>query len=281
MDIIEIEGKLDSSKVEDSQILEWVEKIRLYHAEVVESDKKVVSHKQRCLEKALLCGEYLNKCKKEFKHGQFSPFLQTQFNGHPSHRTCNRYMRLDEGKEELTGVFSLRQGYIRLKIINNDPTEEDLFISSTKSYQSPNESGQTENDNTDTTDQTESENSDEELNKGMDSTKKKVKIKEPHRWKPELVILFKPSSDEVKKGTRPFMEFRIGDDGELSGTNPETQEPIVIEQGGVDWMFQFMTRFLRWYQLESDKRRNLISPLMLNSGEPIPVEESTEQSLVG
>jgi len=275
MDNQTIEDKVATSTVEDSQILDWIATVNKHHSEVVASDQAIIDAKRNSLTNALVCGEYLNKCKREIKHSKLGRFIQTHFQ--ISHRTCNRYMRLDKEKDKLRDVKSLRGAYILLKIIKDDSEEQDDPVDCMSSFAPVKEAEQVDRDNGDPT---VPENEDQADVEQPEKKERKMPVKEPYRDKAEVVLLYKPSSFDIKKKKKPCIEFRLGDDGKFNGIDPATQKVVVMQQYGLDDIYNCMTDFLRWYQGESQRRLQLVDQPQtgITYNQSISLEEAPEQA---
>jgi len=112
---------------------EWVKEVHNHYSMISEVNKQMKHWRKRELDAALVCGENLVKIRQQYgKQGHgFKSFVATEFANEFSYETCLRYMKLFNGRSELTSdITCIRQAYLHLGILRENydypkpPTED-------------------------------------------------------------------------------------------------------------------------------------------------------------
>jgi len=102
----------------------WVKEIKDLYKQVIDWDSRIGDLKFQSLQKALDAGDLLYKIKKKLPHGQFKMFIEKELT-EIGYRTCVRYMRLFDHKEEIRNHHSIRSAYIEIGMIKENPKTVD------------------------------------------------------------------------------------------------------------------------------------------------------------
>lgn len=104
-------------------INECIKEVHLHYSVIVDADKKMEHWRKKELDAALACGENLVKIRQEYgkKGVGFKTFIATEFANEFSYETCLRYMKLFNGRSELTAdITCIRQAYLHLGILREN-----------------------------------------------------------------------------------------------------------------------------------------------------------------
>jgi hypothetical protein len=119
---VTLEHSKDSVTV-TPDISEWVKEVHVNYSVIADADKQMEHWRKRELDAAMRCGENLVNIRQQYGklgHG-FKTFIATEFANEFSYETCLRYMKLFNGRSQLTPeINSLRKAYIHLGILKQD-----------------------------------------------------------------------------------------------------------------------------------------------------------------
>lgn len=134
-------------------INECIKEVHLHYSVIVDADKKMEHWRKKELDAALACGENLVKIRQQYgkKGVGFKTFIATEFANEFSYETCLRYMKLFNGRSELTAdITCIRQAYLHLGILREN---YDYPKPPTQDNSNPSNGGGTDSNKTDETQQ--------------------------------------------------------------------------------------------------------------------------------
>lgn len=264
-----------------AEIMGFLEKIRVHHTNVTESEKQVAILKKRTVEDALICGEYLTKCKEELPHGAWGEFIKTEFRGCFCQKTAGRYMKLFVHRDVVIKYSSLKEAYIELDLIKDVswkadwPLENQTFIDDAVGSEDedppapkaeftvsepplPNIVGEE-------LPVTVEVGAEDDPTKPLDhevppNNVPQVETPVPSKRTPKtsgFMIVFRPTVRERRVLGKPIIEYRLKADGGVEGFNMTNGESIQLYPQDLDDFFEAVRPFVDWFEAES-KRRSTI-----------------------
>ncbi|MSU61267.1 MAG: hypothetical protein EXS31_02540 [Pedosphaera sp.] len=251
------------------EIMDWIQQIKTHHANANTADLETAHWKKKALESALLCGDYLVKCRRTLNNGLFTKFVETHLSHLMCYKTATRYMKLFNAKDELdSSIQSLRSAYIRLGVIKELNDTVDNTIEG-QVYLYPQVA----------IPKVEDEPTVPSLLPTPVKRSKQVKpkLKQPYRVLPELVLVLKPCTSDIKYKKLSDIEFQFADNGNLLARDLIKGSVTPLSQAGIDDLYHKLTPFLRWYSNETRKRTFLINEEL--RAEPISLEDPKTASV--
>lgn len=197
-------------------VIEWVKEVHHHYSVICQSDKLMEHWRKMELDAALVCGENLVKIRQQYgKQGHgFKAFVAAEFVNKFSYETALRYVKLFNGRSELTPkINSLRKAYIHLGILKQDYAYPKPSLEVDESTQ-PN--------------QTAPSNNNDETRTG--SSKNPEPLVSPRRDPQDVLdklldsaqgfVIKMPAPTSAESGKQYFIEFMVNHNGDMLGRIP-------------------------------------------------------------